>query len=47
MIRINWNATVDKNKKRIGVGIIAKDHDGNALASMCSTKPYIFELFFA
>jgi len=31
---------VDKNKK-IGVGIIARDHEGKVMASMCTTKPYI------
>lgn len=29
------------------MGIIAKDHDGNILASMCSTKPYISDPFVA
>lgn len=41
-IKINQNADVDKNKK-MGVGIIARDHERKVMASMCTTKPYIFD----
>lgn len=40
-IKINQDVAVDKNEK-IGVGIIARDHEGKVIASTCTTKPYIF-----
>lgn len=45
MLKVNCDAAVDNNKKLMGVAIIAKDHEEKVLASMCSTKPYISNLF--
>jgi len=39
MIKINLDAVVDKNKDKMGMRIIARNHEGKALASMCGTEP--------
>lgn len=43
MIKVNWDATIDKSRKKMGVIVIVIDHDGNDLATMCSFKPYIID----
>lgn len=41
VIKVNWNAAIDKSREMMGVGVTIRDHDGNVLATMCSSKPYI------
>ncbi len=38
---MNWDAVVDRKQKMVGVGIIAHDHNGKVLASMCFSHWYI------
>jgi hypothetical protein len=40
-LKINWDATVNKKNKIIGVGIVIQDHKGVVRATMCSSKPYV------
>jgi hypothetical protein len=32
MVKINWDAIVDGERGRIGMGAIARDHSGNVIA---------------
>jgi isoaspartyl peptidase/L-asparaginase-like protein (Ntn-hydrolase superfamily) len=34
---------VKKKKKKMGVGAIARDHEGNVLAYMCFSTAYIYD----
>jgi hypothetical protein len=43
MLKINWDAAVDKGSKIMGVVIIIRDHNGEVCASSCSTKPYVVD----
>lgn len=47
VVRVNWNAAIDKSTQKIGVGAIARNHKGNVLASLCSSKPYISDMTVA
>ncbi|XP_062145408.1 uncharacterized protein LOC133852660 [Alnus glutinosa] len=40
-IKINWDAALDGRKKLMGVGIIARDCQGEVKAAMCDVIPYI------
>jgi hypothetical protein len=40
-IKINWDAVLDVRKKRMGVGIIARNAMGVVKAAMCTMLPYI------
>ncbi|XP_059437026.1 uncharacterized protein LOC132170149 [Corylus avellana] len=42
-VKINWDAAVDTPRKRMGMGIIAKDHEGKTLATLSSTQRYIMD----
>ena len=41
MIKCNWDAAVDVDGRRMGVGIVIRTHEGEVTATKCSTKPYI------
>jgi len=41
IIKLNWDSALDRNKKLIGVGVIAQDWEGNVMALMCSIQQYI------
>jgi hypothetical protein len=40
-IKINWDAALDGQKKLMGMGIIARDCQGEVKAAMCDVIPYI------
>jgi hypothetical protein len=40
-VKLNWDAAVDRSKKMVGLGIIARDSRGIVVASMCSFHPYV------
>ena len=40
--KINWNAALDERTGNIGLGAIARDHDGRVLAMQCSTCKHIY-----
>jgi ribonuclease HI len=40
-IKLNWDAALDNRKKIMGMGIIARDHNGEVKAAMCDVIPYI------
>jgi hypothetical protein len=41
VIKLNWDAAIDKNNQRMGIGIIARDHNGNIVAAFVATRLYI------
>jgi hypothetical protein len=43
IIKVNWDAAIDKTKERIGIGIIVQDHEGAVLASCSTTKIFLVE----
>lgn len=38
MIKCNWDAAVDVVGRRMGVGIVIRSHEGEVMATKCSTK---------
>jgi hypothetical protein len=42
-IEVNWDATLDRTLKVMGVGIIARDHLGMVRASMCYAQKYLMD----
>lgn len=40
-IKINWDAAIDNNGGRMGVGIVARDHQGVVLGASCMTRAYV------
>jgi hypothetical protein len=43
IIKVNWDAALDQRQRRIGMGILARDHDGQVIAAMCSSKPFLLD----
>jgi hypothetical protein len=43
MIKINWNAAVDKKKGWDGLGIVAHDGNGKCIATRCMTHEMVPE----
>ncbi|KAF5447224.1 hypothetical protein F2P56_032792 [Juglans regia] len=39
--KINFDATIDKINSRLGMGIVARNHKGELLLSMCVSKEFI------
>jgi hypothetical protein len=42
-IKINWDVFLDMLRKRIGVGVVARDHEGVLVSAMRATKDFIIE----
>jgi ribonuclease HI len=40
-VKINWDASIDKQGKRMGVGALVRDHEGKVRGGKCVTKPLI------
>ena len=43
-VKINWDASIDKQGQRMGVGILVRDHEGKVRGAKCVTKPFIDDL---
>ncbi|XP_042969115.1 uncharacterized protein LOC122301804 [Carya illinoinensis] len=41
--KFNWDAAIDATKKRVGVGIIVRDSDGEILACLCLSVNYLLK----
>jgi hypothetical protein len=39
--KLNWDAAVDSQGRRIGIGAIVRDHNGEVLAMLCETMAFI------
>ena len=42
VIKINWDAMIDKTRKKMSVGVIARNHE-KGIATICSSKPYMID----
>ena len=40
-VKVNWDASIDKNSRKMGVGIIFKDSMGDVLATLLTPKDFI------
>jgi hypothetical protein len=40
-VKINWDASVNKSQKKMGVGVVVRDSDGAVVAMYCLTKGFI------
>lgn len=43
VIKINWDAVIDKTRKKMGVCLIVTDHKEKGIGTLCSSKPYILD----
>ncbi|XP_059429145.1 uncharacterized protein LOC132162954 [Corylus avellana] len=41
VVKFNWDAAVDKERERMGIGIIVRDHNGLILAAYVASRQYI------
>jgi ribonuclease HI len=46
-VKVNWDATTNKNKKKIGIGIIIRDSMGATMTTLSKPKDYIVALDIA
>ncbi|XP_040996078.1 uncharacterized protein LOC121242252 [Juglans microcarpa x Juglans regia] len=44
---LNFDATVDLKNRRIGIGIVVRDCNGEAMAAVCTRKDHVFSPFIA
>jgi hypothetical protein len=42
--KANWDMAVDDKRKRIGIGVILRDHEGGVLSMMCETMEHIQDI---
>jgi hypothetical protein len=40
-IKLNWDTTIDMERWRMGIGIIARDHSGTVLATVSASRPHV------
>lgn len=40
-MKINWDASIDKSKNKMGIGVMVRDFTRKVLATFCETKPYV------
>jgi hypothetical protein len=43
-VKLNWDASVDRKGKKMGIGLIVRDHAGGVVAMACETKDHIQDL---
>jgi hypothetical protein len=41
VVKFNWDAAVDKERGKMGIGVIVRDHNGDILAALVATRQYI------
>jgi hypothetical protein len=41
VVKVNWDAALDKDTKMMGVGVIVRDERGDVLATLCTTIPFV------
>lgn len=40
-LKCNWDAAIDTGGKRMGVGLVVRNHEGEVIAAKCFTKPFV------
>ncbi|XP_059455066.1 uncharacterized protein LOC132185289 [Corylus avellana] len=41
-VKLNWDAGLDIQRKRTGIGVIVRDHEGKPLAMLCASKRHVY-----
>jgi ribonuclease HI len=41
VVKINWDAAISMLGDRMGVGVVARDHNGNVVGALCCMRPFI------
>jgi hypothetical protein len=39
--KINWDASVDRDRCKMGMGMVVRDHAGQLIAALCTSKDHI------
>jgi hypothetical protein len=42
-LKVNWDASVNGQRKRMGLGVAVRDHEGVLRAALCATRDFITE----
>ncbi|XP_042950360.1 14.7 kDa ribonuclease H-like protein [Carya illinoinensis] len=42
-VKVNWDASMDLKGKRMGIGIMIRDEQGEAMVTVCDQKPNVIE----
>jgi urease alpha subunit len=43
-IKINWDTTVDKNSRKMGIGVVIRDGMGEVMVTLLAPKEYTVEV---
>jgi ribonuclease HI len=43
IVKVNWDASVDKERNVMGMGIVARDYEGKFLAGLCASQRYLLD----
>ncbi|XP_042972768.1 uncharacterized protein LOC122304571 [Carya illinoinensis] len=46
-VKVNWDASMDLKGQRMGIGIMIRDEQGEAMVTMCDQKPNVIEVAVA
>jgi hypothetical protein len=41
VVKIKWDAAISMLGDRMGVGVVARDHNGNVVGALCCMRPFI------
>ena len=44
VVKINWDASVDKERRLVGMGIVVRDFEGKIIAALYASKQFIVDL---
>jgi ribonuclease HI len=39
--KINWDTSVDRDRCKMGMGLVVRDHAGQLIAALCASKDHI------
>jgi hypothetical protein len=43
IVKLNWDASVDKERHMMGMGIVVRDHEGKFIVGLCASQRYIYD----
>jgi hypothetical protein len=44
LVKLNWDATIDIGRQKMGIGIIVRDHTSSVLAVVSASRPHVTDL---
>lgn len=47
VLKTNWDVAVDAQAKRVGIGVVVRDSNGDMLACLCSSVGYLMKSIVA